>query len=125
MSRRGIAVVLISSVLLIFSSVLQAQTVDTVQFKLDSLVIVTDSLRTASDTVTQSVDTANQDTVLVQEQAVRVQNTGYEISGVIKDKNTGEGVPFATVFFPGTPTGTAADLDGNFSLRILTFRRTH
>ena len=118
MSRRGIAVVLISSVLLIFSSVLQAQTVDTVQFKLDSLVIVTDSLRTASDTVTQSVDTANQDTVLVQEQAVRVQNTGYEISGVIKDKNTGEGVPFATVFFPGTPTGTAADLDGNFSLRI-------
>jgi len=43
---------------------------------------------------------------------------GYKISGVVKDKNTSEGVPFATVFLPGTSLGTSADLDGNFVLQL-------
>ena len=39
---------------------------------------------------------------------------GYRINGKVEDGNTGEGIPFATVFFPHTQVGTAADLDGNF-----------
>jgi hypothetical protein len=40
----------------------------------------------------------------------------YEIKGIIKDKKTKEPVPFATVFFPHSPIGSPADLDGNFVL---------
>lgn len=40
----------------------------------------------------------------------------YQFSGVVKDKNTGEGIPFATVFFLGSDVGTSADIDGKFSL---------
>ena len=42
----------------------------------------------------------------------------YSIKGTIQDKSTGEGIAFATVFFPGTPEGTAADADGNFTLEF-------
>jgi Family of unknown function (DUF5686)/CarboxypepD_reg-like domain len=40
----------------------------------------------------------------------------YYFNGKIKDRNTQEGVPFATVAFPGTPFGAVADLDGNFTI---------
>jgi hypothetical protein len=39
-----------------------------------------------------------------------------KIKGVVKDKNTGEGVPFALVFFPNSGLGTSADIDGKFEL---------
>lgn len=42
----------------------------------------------------------------------------YVLSGTITDKNTGEGIPFATVFIPGTGIGTAADPDGNFEFTV-------
>ncbi len=45
-------------------------------------------------------------------------HSDYVINGKVVDAGTGEGIPFATVFFPGTPTGTAADLDGNFVMRV-------
>jgi hypothetical protein len=44
--------------------------------------------------------------------------TGYTIHGKVADGGTGEGIPFATVFFPRTPVGTVADLDGNFILKM-------
>ncbi len=44
--------------------------------------------------------------------------TGYIIHGKVADANTGEGIPFSTVFFRGTPVGTTADLDGNFILKF-------
>jgi hypothetical protein len=45
-------------------------------------------------------------------------NNTYTIQGVIRDAATGEGVPFATVFFPGSPLGATADLDGNFNITV-------
>jgi hypothetical protein len=42
---------------------------------------------------------------------------GYIINGKVEDANTGEGIPFATVYFPHTESGTAADLDGNFVIK--------
>ncbi len=43
----------------------------------------------------------------------------YTLSGTVRDKATGEGIPFATVFFPGTDVGIPADLDGKFSLSFV------
>jgi hypothetical protein len=43
---------------------------------------------------------------------------GYAIYGKIEDINTGEGIPFATAYFPRTSAGIAADLDGNFILKF-------
>lgn len=45
-------------------------------------------------------------------------HTGYVINGKVVDMNTSEGIPFASVYFPGTPKGTAADIDGNFILKV-------
>ncbi len=42
---------------------------------------------------------------------------GYIINGKVEDANTGEGIPFATVYFPHTTAGTVADLDGNFVIK--------
>ena len=41
-----------------------------------------------------------------------------EIKGNVKDKNTGEPIPFANVFFSGTLIGATTDLEGNFSFLI-------
>jgi hypothetical protein len=43
----------------------------------------------------------------------------YTLTGIVRDKATGEGIPFATVFFPGTDVGIPADLDGKFSLSFM------
>ncbi|MCW3120597.1 MAG: hypothetical protein JWQ38_89 [Flavipsychrobacter sp.] len=45
-------------------------------------------------------------------------HTGYTINGKVVDANTGEGIPFAPVFFYHTQSGTAADLDGNFVFNL-------
>jgi len=86
---------------------------DTSFIQSDSIGLLQDSIR-ALDTLAVT-DTANTTTP---QAATTVAKPGYEIAGIIKDKNTGEGVPFATVFIPGTSLGTAADLDGNFSLTL-------
>lgn len=77
-------------------------------------VIATDSLVTDTGRIVPAdslaTDTIRQDTTAA--------GTSFYIRGAIKDKNTGEGVPFATIFIPGTGIGTPADLDGNFELRF-------
>ena len=40
----------------------------------------------------------------------------FTINGTIKDKNTGESLPFASVLVVGTSIGTAANVDGYFTL---------
>lgn len=39
-----------------------------------------------------------------------------EVHGVVVDKQTNEGIPFANVQFKGTKVGTSTDLDGRYSL---------
>ncbi|MBP5539621.1 MAG: TonB-dependent receptor [Bacteroidales bacterium] len=41
-----------------------------------------------------------------------------QLSGVVKDAETGEGVIGASVMMKGTTNGTVTDLDGNFSLSV-------
>ncbi|MES2702414.1 MAG: DUF5686 family protein [Bacteroidota bacterium] len=50
--------------------------------------------------------------------AIPAAGTGYIIHGKAVDANTSEGVPFATIFFPRSQSGTTADLDGNFILKV-------
>lgn len=40
-----------------------------------------------------------------------------EVSGVISDASTGEGVPFASIVIKGTQTGGSADADGRFIIQ--------
>lgn len=40
------------------------------------------------------------------------------ITGTVMDEETGETIPFATIYFGGTFVGTAADQEGNFSIDI-------
>ena len=40
------------------------------------------------------------------------------VRGEVKDANTGEGVPFASIQVKGTMTGTATDADGNYSIDV-------
>ncbi|MEN8191206.1 MAG: TonB-dependent receptor [Bacteroidota bacterium] len=39
-----------------------------------------------------------------------------KIAGLVKDKETGEPLPFANVFIDGTSMGAATDIDGNFTI---------
>ena len=89
----------------------------------DTSVILHDTLQIKPDTALidqhSAADTASfSDSISIDKPSLHTKQKNYEIAGVVKDKNTGEGVPFATVFIPGTPLGTAADLDGNFLLSI-------
>ncbi|MFZ1677520.1 MAG: TonB-dependent receptor [Saprospiraceae bacterium] len=40
----------------------------------------------------------------------------YTLSGIVKDKSTGETLPFANVFIKGTTTGVSTNVDGYFVL---------
>ena len=89
-----------------------AQGVDTVKRIPDSLQVALQNDTVKKDT-TRINDITNKDTV-------KPQNAygAYIITGKVKDLNTGEGIPFATVFFPRTKFGIPADADGNFSLKM-------
>lgn len=75
----------------------------------------TDTLQKVTDSLTAGPKSDS----LVKQFTGSQQATGkklYTIKGTVQDKSTGEGIAFATVFFPGTPVGTAADEEGNFTL---------
>ena len=40
------------------------------------------------------------------------------VKGVVKDANTGEGVPFASIQVKGTMSGAATDADGNYTIDV-------
>ncbi len=50
------------------------------------------------------------------ENTVVVRSRNISVSGVVKDKKTGEVLPGATVIVVGTSIGKQTDIDGNFSL---------
>lgn len=45
----------------------------------------------------------------------------FKISGLVKDKKTGQPIPFATIFFPKSPIGIPGDDDGKFLLEFNDF----
>ncbi len=79
-----------------------------VSMGLHSTAQVTDTLR-AEDTalVLVSADTITKKAA-----------PAYRISGTVKDKKTGEAVPFTNIFFPRSDVGTPANLDGNFEMTV-------
>lgn len=81
----------------------------------DSLVRVADSLMRITESHTDTPQ-VKLDSVV----AAVSNNTGnsYTVTGTVTDKNTREGVPFATIFFAGSGVGTQADMDGHFSLQF-------
>jgi len=88
----------------------------------DSMITIPDSLIQVPDSLFLRIDTAGtagakQDSLL-QEESTFVTQPGFSISGIVKDRNTQEGIPYATIFFPGTPRGTAAGLEGSFELIV-------
>lgn len=77
---------------------------------------------TLADTVSATVDTTSslqKDTLVFDNLSSKNKvKTKYTIAGIVKDKNTGEIVPFATVFFPHSPVGAPGDADGRFLLQF-------
>lgn len=121
------SLLILLSVALFPSKQLFAQKMDDKRL-VDSLVHAADSINrvvlqpdsthvpTAPDTNRPNVaDTASIPHADSVTKAAAAAEAGYEISGIVRDKNTGEGVPFANVFFPGTSVGIPADMDGKFS----------
>lgn len=95
-------------VALSYSLALKAQVADSIAQMADSSF----SLR---------LDSLAKDSLLFAPEIVKPQATNeYEVSGVVLDKNTDEGIPFATVFFPHSEVGTTTDLNGNFNIKTTT-----
>ncbi|MBY0424922.1 MAG: carboxypeptidase-like regulatory domain-containing protein, partial [Cytophagales bacterium] len=46
------------------------------------------------------------------------------IKGKVTDNETGEGVPFAVVFFKGTKIATQTDFDGRYTLKTFSPKDT-
>ena len=45
------------------------------------------------------------------------------LSGTVVDKNTGEKLPGATVYFPDLKTGCITDINGSFQIENLPFKK--
>lgn len=50
--------------------------------------------------------------------ALKKANANHLIKGIIRDYNTGEGIPFAQIILPRTGIGAIAELDGSFQLSV-------
>ena len=135
MFKRNLFPVLLTLICFLGSNRSQAQ-VDPPAFEPlpDSLARLIDSLLSVADSyklvpaILLPGDTLVSDSGRVLQEVVTTDTTrfrsrvavpvSYHIRGTIRDKGTGEGIPFAIVYFPGTPAGTTADADGNFELRL-------
>jgi hypothetical protein len=82
------------------------------------LLLCTNAIAQTTDTTALDLpDTTRTDTTSLD----KAMGTKYIIKGIVKDKKTGEPVPFATIFFPKSSVGTAGDEDGSYSLKFDTF----
>ncbi len=99
-----------------------AQTTDTLTGTGDSIVVDTAAI-TPDTTRIPGRDTSAPATPAdtVTKSFTRKSSVKNIISGVVKDAETGEPIPFATVFFPGSAIGTTSDTDGNFILEFDAF----
>lgn len=112
--------------LLLFTSLLPAQRLlaqqRNDQHLVDSLLQVADSLNHHADSLLRHpqamIKDSTQDSLhsIVQNPATTTLHGSYQITGIVRDKGTGEGVPFANVFFPGSDVGIPSDINGHFSL---------
>lgn len=102
-----------------------AQVSDTAFKKISDTLTVHDTTSNKKDTLLQSKDTLSGSTIS-SDTGGKIKNTltpapavsnGYVINGRAVDAHTGEGIPFATVFFPRSPVGTSADINGDFVLK--------
>ena len=57
-------------------------------------------------------------TILPLETFAQVEDQQIQVSGIVKDGDTGETLPGVNVFIKGETTGTATDIDGSFSLNV-------
>lgn len=93
-----------------------AQTQDT------SSLTTPNNLSTKTDSLIKDSTqlTIAQDTSVVKDMVINTSpiSLAYTIAGIIKDKNSGEGIPFATIFIAHSDKGTAAELDGNFTMTL-------
>jgi hypothetical protein len=102
-----------------------AQSVDTLKPHNDSDThVVIDSLKKDSVIVAKQSDSSAQKLTIdsTQKKPDTIVHTapvssGYIINGKVEDVNTSEGIPFATVIFPGSNVGMPADINGNFVLK--------
>ena len=113
-SRSIISILITTCVYLLASGGVKAQVADSLTTIQDSLIQAPDSLFLTID----SARTTHASHESLDGESTFVSQRGISISGVVIDKNTQEGIPYATIFFPGTPTGTAAGLDGSFELIV-------
>jgi hypothetical protein len=116
MNLRKAGFILLSVFVLAPDMKVQAQT-DSLKMPADSIkkpvinVSFNDSIQ--KDSLVVLPDTSRRDSVKIATGNI----SGYEISGKIEDKGTGEGVPFASIYISHSGIGTAADLNGNFSFK--------
>jgi len=78
----------------------------------DSVHVLPDTAQKIPPTPTVT-DTVNKDTTTIK---MSKGGTGYDIRGKVEDRNTGEGIPFATVAIAHSTLGVPADLEGNFTI---------
>ncbi len=82
-----------------------------------SFAQVNDTLHFHADT-SQSLPVIEIDTTIITKPKTGTKYSGYIINGKVEDMNTGEGIPFAVIFFSSHATsGTSADLNGNFIIK--------
>ncbi len=112
MNLKKIPVLLIHFLMIMISNCLYAQTADSVHIAKDT-AHVTSSPDTAKKVIVTTIDTTRKDTVIIK---TKTEGEGYEISGKIEDRGSGEGIPFATIAIAHSGLGTPADLNGNFLL---------
>ena len=94
---------------------LLAQTADTLPHR-DTILKTDTPLHPVTDTLQkQIIDTTQHDTTL--HTVLNTAPEGYTINGKVEDAHTGEGLPFANIFFPRSSLGTSADLNGNFIIK--------
>ncbi len=109
MSRRK-ALLLLLFLLLLSNARSNAQTGE--RQLVDSLVRAADSLNALIDGPSAIPDTGHKAAAGI---PAPTDGAAYTISGVIRDKGTLEGIPFAAVIIPGSTEGAPADIDGKFS----------
>src|SRR5690606_35583738 len=97
--------------LLFFIDLLQTSVLAQVNDSSDSTL--TDSFETAPP---DSLAASQADTLLFQNLNPKAKR--YKISGTVKDKQSGEAIAFATIYFPGSSLGSPGDQDGNFLLEF-------
>lgn len=98
---------------LLLGFAVSAQTDTTLKNLPDTLAEGRDSLPVNTDTITHNINTPSP--------LSRQGTSKYVVKGVVRDKTTGEPIPFATVFFPRSPIGSTSDTDGTFMLEFDAF----